>query len=135
MLWFRASAAPAPPPMGVPASPPTPGAPAGADPSPAEPSPVDPSPAQPSLPAVPPPSPTTPSAPLPAADPTSTTKKSAYSAGQKVDVLWGGSWWQGQIVAVKNDKYLVHYIGWAASWDEWVTTARLRAWTGSARSK
>ena len=63
------------------------------------------------------------------------TKKAAYSAGQKVDVKWGSSWWQGRIIAVKKDKYLVHYIGWSSSWDEWVTTARLRPWTGSARSK
>ena len=63
-------------------------------------------------------------------------KKAPYSAGQKVDVLWEGSWWQGQIVAVKGDsKFLIHYIGWASSYDEWVTTARLRPWTGSARTQ
>ncbi len=63
------------------------------------------------------------------------TKKAAYRAGQKVDVQWGGSWWQGRVLAVKNDKFLVHYIGWSSSWNEWVTTARLRPWTGSAKSK
>ncbi|MEZ4221302.1 MAG: protein kinase [Polyangiaceae bacterium] len=61
--------------------------------------------------------------------------KAAYSAGQKVDVSWGGSWWQGQVLKVNGDKYLVHYIGWASNWDEWVTTARLRPWSGTARSK
>lgn len=61
---------------------------------------------------------------------------SAYSAGQKVDVKWGGSWWQAQIVSVKApDKYLIHYIGWESSWDEWVTPARMRPWTGTARAK
>ncbi len=68
-------------------------------------------------------------------EPPEKPSKPAYSAGQKVDVLWGGSWWQGQIRAVKNDKYLIHYIGWAASWDEWVPATRLRPWTGTARGK
>jgi hypothetical protein len=69
------------------------------------------------------------------AAPVEVPRAAAYTAGQKVDVSWGGSWWQGQVLSVKDDKYLVHYIGWGSNWDEWVTTARLRPWSGSARSK
>ncbi|MBK7583885.1 MAG: hypothetical protein IPI67_27285 [Myxococcales bacterium] len=55
-----------------------------------------------------------------------TKAKSAYGVGSKVSVLWGGKYWPCTVLAVKGDKYLVHYDGWASKWDEWVTTARMR---------
>jgi RNA binding activity-knot of a chromodomain len=53
-------------------------------------------------------------------------KKAAYGVGSKVSVAWGGKWWPATVLAVKDDKYLIHYDGWASSWDEWVTTARMK---------
>jgi tRNA A-37 threonylcarbamoyl transferase component Bud32 len=72
-------------------------------------------------------------APQPTAESQPAPKPAPYKVGQNVDVNWKGSWWQGTVTAVKGDKFLVHYIGWSSSWDEWVTTARLRPWTGTAR--
>lgn len=57
----------------------------------------------------------------------------AWKVGDKVDVQWNGAWWAGQILSVNGAQYKVHYIGWASSWDETVTTARLRASTPGAK--
>lgn len=46
--------------------------------------------------------------------------------GQRVSIEWHGSWWDGEIVAMKNGFYKVHYSGWGAEWDEWVEPNRLR---------
>ncbi len=56
----------------------------------------------------------------------SASKKAAYSVGAKVSVLWGNRWWNATVLSVKGDKYLIHYDGWASSWDEWVTSARMK---------
>jgi serine/threonine-protein kinase len=134
VLWFSSSAeepsSPATAGNGAPEAHTPVEEPPGHEPSGPAPSPPVPKPAT----AATPPNPAKAEGPAPSAAATP-KPKTAYSAGQKVDVSWGGSWWQGQINAVKNDKYLVHYIGWDSSWDEWVTTARLRPWSGSARSK
>ena len=53
-------------------------------------------------------------------------KKAAYAAGAKVAVLWQGKWWPASVLSVKADKYLIHYDGWSSTWDEWVTTARMK---------
>jgi serine/threonine protein kinase len=124
----------APPAAAPPTAAPPTAAPPTADPPTADPPTTDGVPQKPVVAGGPTASATAPEVPPPdpAADkPT----KAAYSVGQKVDVQWGGSWWQGQITAAKNDRYLIHYIGWASSWDEWVTTARLRPWTGTARGR
>lgn len=54
-------------------------------------------------------------------------KKPAYGVGSKVQVLWGAKWWPATVLQVKDDKYLIHYDGWGSSWDEWVTTDRMRS--------
>jgi hypothetical protein len=77
--------------------------------------------------------------PLPSAKPSATAvnapsrdagppapKKAAYAAGAKVAVLWQGKWWPASVLSVKADKYLIHYDGWSSTWDEWVTTARMK---------
>ncbi len=59
-----------------------------------------------------------------------------YAVGQGVDVLWNGSWYDASVTAVAPaDKYRVHYTGYAASWDEWVTLSRMRPRTGKALKK
>lgn len=56
-----------------------------------------------------------------------------WKSGDKCDVEWNGSWWQGQILEVKGSKYKIHYVGWGANWDEVVDAKRLRPPTGSAQ--
>lgn len=58
---------------------------------------------------------------------------SPYKVGSKVDVNWKGSWYQGQVIGTPSGQFRVHYIGFAASWDENVPASRLRPWTGSAK--
>ncbi len=63
-----------------------------------------------------------------------TTATASYAAGDKVDVNWKGSWWKGEVVAVKGDKFRIHYVGWSATWDEDVGADRLRAPTATAQA-
>ncbi len=49
-----------------------------------------------------------------------------YSAGEQVKVEWKGDWWDALIREVSGDQYLVHYVGFDSSWDEWVTTQRMQ---------
>jgi hypothetical protein len=46
--------------------------------------------------------------------------------GKRVEVEWGGTWWPAEILQTKGDKSQIHYTGWDASWDEWVTKERIR---------
>jgi hypothetical protein len=54
--------------------------------------------------------------------------------GDKVDVKWNNSWWKGEILEVKGDKFKIHYTGWASSWDEEVTADRLRDPTAESKA-
>ncbi len=49
-----------------------------------------------------------------------------YSAGQKVQVEWNGSWFDASILAVNGDQYHITYDGYDSSWDEWVGTDRIK---------
>lgn len=52
---------------------------------------------------------------------------SSYAAGEAVDIYWGSSWWPGRIKAVLGaGRYRIGYDGWSTSWDEDVTSRRLR---------
>jgi hypothetical protein len=62
-----------------------------------------------------------------------TTSTATYLVGEKVDVEWNGSWWKAEIVGVNGSLYRVHYTGWASSWDENVTLARIRPATAGAK--
>jgi hypothetical protein len=57
----------------------------------------------------------------------------AYAVGDKVDVNWNGAWWKGEVLALKGEKFRVHYTGWSANWDEDVPATRLRAPTDTAK--
>jgi dsDNA-specific endonuclease/ATPase MutS2 len=46
---------------------------------------------------------------------------------KEVEVEWGQRWWPAEILQVKGDKYLIHYTGFEASWDEWVRKDRIRS--------
>lgn len=49
-------------------------------------------------------------------------------AGKKPDceVEWQGSWWAARILEKKEGRYLIHYLGYEDSWDEWVPPDRIR---------
>ena len=49
-----------------------------------------------------------------------------YSTGQHVKVEWKGSWWDAMVREVDAGKYLIHYIGFDSSWDEWVDLERIK---------
>ena len=50
-----------------------------------------------------------------------------------IEVEWGGSWWPAEVLQVRGGSTLIHYTGWASSWDEWVPAGRIRpAGTASA---
>jgi hypothetical protein len=55
-----------------------------------------------------------------------------FQVGDTVSIQWSASWWPGRILAVEGARYRVRYDGYDASWDEWVTTARLRRPDGPA---
>ena len=59
-----------------------------------------------------------------------------FKAGDAVDVLWNGEWWQATVVtASPGPEYKVHYVGWGNEWDEEVGEERIRARTSTSRSK
>lgn len=37
-----------------------------------------------------------------------------------------GKWYVAEVLAVDGEKVRVHYLGWDAKWDEWVTAEKLR---------
>lgn len=45
---------------------------------------------------------------------------------RKVEVEWHGSWWPATLLAPRGDKWLVHYDGYGADWDEIVGEDRIR---------
>jgi hypothetical protein len=44
----------------------------------------------------------------------------------QVMVEWGGTWWPASVVKEEGDRFFIHYTGYEASWDEWVTKERIR---------
>jgi len=55
------------------------------------------------------------------------TAEKIYQTGQQVKVEWNGSWWDALIREVHGGKYLIHYVGFDASWDEWVDLNRIKS--------
>ena len=49
-----------------------------------------------------------------------------YSSGQQVQVEWNGQWWDALVREVSGTQYLIHYVGFDSSWDEWVGPERIR---------
>ena len=55
----------------------------------------------------------------------------AFVAGQQVKAEWNESWWDARIREVRSGNsqeglYLIHYIGFDSSWDEWVDSSRIK---------
>lgn len=55
-----------------------------------------------------------------------------WRVGEPVLVSWTGSWYPARILQARDGKYLIRYDGYDASWDEWVTPARMKAAPGAA---
>jgi hypothetical protein len=58
------------------------------------------------------------------------TKQAApttFSVGAKVLVEWQTKWWPAVVTKQNGDQYFIHYDGYDASWDEWVTLRRIRS--------
>lgn len=50
------------------------------------------------------------------------------------EVEWRGSWWPAQVLERKDGRFRIHYLGYEATWDEWVGVERIRfPGPGSAR--
>ncbi len=49
-----------------------------------------------------------------------------YSTGEQVKVEWKEQWWDALIREVTGQKYLIHYVGFDSSWDEWVGPERIQ---------
>ena len=49
-----------------------------------------------------------------------------YSAGEQVKVEWKGEWWDSLIREVSGQQYLIHYVGFESSCDEWVGPERIQ---------
>jgi hypothetical protein len=52
--------------------------------------------------------------------------RATWKAGDKLQVEWQNQWYPATILEVGNGKYKVHYDGWGAEWDEWVTLSRMK---------
>lgn len=49
-----------------------------------------------------------------------------WRVGDRAEVSWTGSWYPARILEARDGKYRIRYDGYDASWDEWVTPARMR---------
>lgn len=49
-----------------------------------------------------------------------------HKSGTKVEVLWNGQWYPATILKTEGARRFIHYEGWNSSWDEWVTSERVR---------
>jgi hypothetical protein len=53
-------------------------------------------------------------------------KAAPVQAAPRVEVEWGGSWSLAEVLGTRGDLSLIHYVGWDATWDEWVPPSRIR---------
>lgn len=53
----------------------------------------------------------------------------AQNTGDKVQVLWKGSWYAATVKEHKDNQWFIHYDGYGNEWDEWVGKERMKvAW-------
>ena len=50
-----------------------------------------------------------------------------FNIGDNVSIEWQGTWWNGVVLDVDKDKFLVSYDDYSSSWDEWVDASRLKS--------
>jgi hypothetical protein len=69
-------------------------------------------------------------------DTTTASVKGAYAVGDKVTVEWKGKDYPATILQLTSTgSYRIHYDGYASSWDEVVTPARVHGRAGAASAK
>lgn len=51
---------------------------------------------------------------------------SAQRVNEKIQIESSGAYYNGKILEVKGDQYLVTYDDWGSSWDEWVGMDRIK---------
>ena len=51
---------------------------------------------------------------------------SAFQAGDKVEIEYGGTWYPGNVKEAKAGQFFISYDDYDSSWDEWVESERLR---------
>lgn len=51
-----------------------------------------------------------------------------YAVYDMVEVEWGGSWYDGQILDIQGDEYYITYLRYSEDDNEWVDENRLRPW-------
>ena len=49
-----------------------------------------------------------------------------YRVGDLVEVLWKDRWWSAKLERIQGDRYCITYQGYERSWDECVTSDRIR---------
>ncbi|RYX86404.1 hypothetical protein EON83_01675 [bacterium] len=52
--------------------------------------------------------------------------KLQFAVGNAVEVKWQGDWYAAKVLKVDNGVYFIHYIEDDSSWDEWVSSKRIR---------
>jgi hypothetical protein len=50
----------------------------------------------------------------------------SYPPGTKVEAEWKGTWYSARVLEASAGVHLIHYDGYSAEWDEWVSPKRLR---------
>lgn len=53
--------------------------------------------------------------------------QTSYHLHEKVKVKWGSTWWDAEIIDIKNEQYKIHYDNYGSNWDEWVKTDRIQS--------
>lgn len=53
-------------------------------------------------------------------------KPMQYPIGNEVEVLWKKKWYPATVLKVEDGIHLIHYTGYDSTWDEWVTSKRIR---------
>jgi hypothetical protein len=48
-----------------------------------------------------------------------------YPAGADIEVYWGGKVWAAKVERAEGEFHFISYPGWAAYWNEWVTSRRI----------
>ena len=50
-----------------------------------------------------------------------------YAIGKEVEVLWKKKWYPAKVLKVEDGIHLIHYTDYDSTWDEWVSSKRIRA--------
>jgi hypothetical protein len=54
------------------------------------------------------------------------TTTASGPAKKTVLVEWKGTWYPAEVLKTEGGKFYIHYLGFGAEWDEWVTANRVR---------